>query len=432
MTTTPAIHFITLGCPKNEVDSDRMSASVGSAGYRVTNDLAEADVAVLNTCAFITDAVEEGISAILELAEWKSGAPGRAIVVAGCLPSRYGDTVVPEFPEVDAFIPVAEEISLTDVIAGLTGAPAGPGDGGAKRTAPGPTAYLQISDGCHRRCAYCTIPSIRGPYRSAPLGDIVAEARFLVEGGARELVLIGQDISAYGRDLSSAEGLSDVLRAIIAIPGEFRVRLMYVQPDGVTDELLETMAASEKICQYLDIPLQHAARDVLRRMHRSGDAEAFLQLIGRIRAALPDVSLRTTMMAGFPGETRADARILETFIQDAAFDYVGVFAFSPEEGTEAGSMEGQVPKRTRLARAQRLRDLADTFGIERAVSRVGTEVTVLFEGVDESGGSIGRTCGQAPEIDGEVVVEDDVPAGETRVVRIIDAAGYDLVGELIR
>jgi ribosomal protein S12 methylthiotransferase len=432
VTTTPAIHFITLGCPKNEVDSDRMSASVDSAGYRVTTDLAEADVAVLNTCAFITDAVEEGISAILELAEWKSGAPGRLIVVAGCLPSRYGDTVVPEFPEVDAFVPVAEEISLTDVIAGLTGAPAGSGDGGAKRTIPGPTAYLQISDGCHRRCAYCTIPSIRGPYRSAPIEEIVAEARFLIEGGAKELVLIGQDISAYGRDLSSAEGLPCVLRAIVAIPGDFRIRLMYVQPDGVTDELLETMAASEKICQYLDIPLQHASRDVLRRMRRSGDAEAFLQLLGRIRAALPDVSLRTTMMTGFPGETRADARILETFIQNATFDYVGVFAFSPEEGTEAGAMDGQVPKRTRLARAQRLRDLADTFGIERAAARIGTEVVVLFEGVDETGGSIGRTCGQAPEIDGEVIVEDSVPAGETRVVRIIDSAGYDLVGELVR
>ncbi len=429
MTTTPAIHFITLGCPKNEVDSDRMSASLHAAGFRVIDDLNVADVAVLNTCAFISDAVEEAIAVILELAEWKAAVSGRALVVTGCLPSRYGDTVVPEFPEVDAFVPVAEENGLVAVLATLTGTSVH-GGGGARRTTPGPTAYLQIADGCHRRCAYCTIPSIRGPYRSAPLDDIVDEARFLLEHGARELVLIGQDISAYGRDLSSAHGLPDVLRALVALPGDFRIRLMYVQPDGVTDELLSVMAGSQKVCDYLDIPLQHASRDVLRAMHRSGDAEAFLGLLARIRAALPDVSLRTTVMAGFPGETRGDARILEQFLRDAAFDYVGVFAYSPEEGTEAGDRTDQVPRRTRLARAQRLRDIGDTTGIARAAARVGDVLTVLFESVDEDGNSVGRSCGQAPEIDGEVVVGQRVPVGETREARIIGNAGYDLIGEL--
>lgn len=429
MTTTPAIHFTTLGCPKNEVDSDRMSASLDAAGFRLTQDLASADVAVLNTCAFISDAVEEAIAVILELAEWKAAAPGRAVVVTGCLPSRYGDTVVPEFPEVDAFVPVAEENGLVDVLARLTDTSVADG-GGARRMVPGPTAYLQISDGCHRRCAYCTIPSIRGPYRSAPLDEIVDEARFLLENGARELVLIGQDISAYGRDLDSAEGLPDVLRALSALPGEFRIRLMYVQPDGVTDELLSVIAESEKVCNYLDIPLQHASRTVLRAMHRSGDAEAFLGMLTRIRAALPDVSLRTTVMAGFPGETRGDARTLEQFLRDAAFDYVGVFAYSPEEGTEAGDRADQVPRRTRLARAQRLRDIGDTVGLARAASHVDDVVTVLFESIDEEGNSVGRTCGQAPEIDGEVVVAEQVPVGELRVARIIGSAGYDLIGEL--
>lgn len=429
MTTTPAIHFTTLGCPKNEVDSDRMSASLGAAGFRITEDLDSADVAVLNTCAFISDAVEEAIAVILELAEWKAAVAGRAVVVTGCLPSRYGDTVVPEFPEVDAFVPVAEEGGLVSVLSRLTATPV-TDSGGVRRTAPGPTAYLQISDGCHRRCAYCTIPSIRGPYRSAPLDDLLAEARFLLSHGARELVLIGQDISAYGRDLASTEGLPGVLRGIVALPGDFRVRLMYVQPDGVTDELLAVMADSPKICRYLDIPLQHASRNVLRAMHRSGDAESFLELLARVRAALPGVSLRTTVMAGFPGETRADARVLEQFLRDAAFDYVGVFAYSPEEGTEAGDREDQVPRRTRLARAQRLRDIGDAAGLARAASYVGDIVPVLFESFDQDGNSVGRTCGQAPEIDGEVVVGESVAVGETRLARIIGSAGYDLIGEL--
>lgn len=430
MATLPAIHFITLGCPKNEVDSDRMSALVASAGFVTAEDISRADVVVLNTCAFISDAVEEAISVILELAAWKAEAEGRFIVVAGCLPARYGDTVVPEFPEVDAFVPVSEEISLVDVLAGLTDAV--PREGSrATRTAPGPTAYLQISDGCHRRCAYCTIPSIRGAYRSAPLDEIVEEARFLIDSGAREIVLIGQDISAYGRDLETSENLPGVLRALIDIPGDFRIRLMYVQPDGVTDELLAVMAGSRKVCRYLDIPLQHASGNVLRAMRRSGDAEAFLGLLERIREALPGVSLRTTVMAGFPGETRADAAALERFLRDASFDYVGVFAFSPEEGTEAATLEGQVPKRTRVARAQRLRDIAEAMGVERAASFVGAELDVLFESVDEEGNSVGRSCGQAPEIDGEVVVTSGVPAGTVARTRIIESAGYDLIGELV-
>ncbi|MCE5191438.1 MAG: 30S ribosomal protein S12 methylthiotransferase RimO [Actinomycetia bacterium] len=430
MTPTPAISLITLGCPKNEVDSDRMSASLGSAGYRVTSELAEADVVVLNTCAFISEAVEEGIAAILELAEWKSGAPGRSIVVTGCLPSRYGDAVVPEFPEVDAFVQVAEETSLPQVISRLTETSNIPDSGGARRTLPGPTAYLQIADGCHRHCAYCTIPAIRGPYKSVPLEEIVTEAAFLVGNGAKELVLIGQDISAYGRDLATGVGLPDVLRAITALAGDFRVRLMYVQPDGVSDELLEVIVGSEKACRYLDIPLQHASGRVLRGMHRSGEANAFLELIARIRHALPGVALRTTVMAGFPGETSADARMLEAFLRDARFDYVGVFAFSPEEGTEADAMAQQVPKRTRLARAQRLRDIADAIGLEQAAAHVGDAVSVLFESFDEAGNSVGRTCGQAPEVDGEVVVSAHVPVGEVHTVRIIESVGYDLIGEL--
>ncbi len=430
MSATPAIHFQTLGCPKNEVDSDRMRAAVASSALRIVADIDEADVAVLNTCAFISDAVEEAVSVILELAQWKADRAGRVIVVTGCLPSRYGDTIVPELPEVDAFVPVAEEGTLLTVIAGLTGTSAAAIADTPGRTTPGPTAYLQVSDGCHRACAYCTIPAIRGPYVSAPLPRILDEARFLIGAGAREIVLIGQDISAWGRDLDRSLGLPEVLQAVATLEGDFRVRLMYVQPDGVTPELLATIAAHDKVCRYLDMPLQHASRDVLRRMGRAGDAASFLRLLERIRAALPGVSLRTTVMAGFPGETRADARILENFLRDAAFDYVGVFAFSPEEGTTAAAMPAPVPKRTRLARAQRLRDIADTVGLERAATHLGETLRVLIEPSDEPGVSVGRSCGQAPEIDGEVVFSAELAPGAFVMARIIDSIGYDLVGEV--
>jgi ribosomal protein S12 methylthiotransferase len=430
VSASPAICFQTLGCPKNEVDSDRMRAAISASSLRVTDDLAEADVAVLNTCAFISDAVEEAVSVILELAEWKALRDGRRIVVTGCLPSRYSESLSAELPEVDAFVPVADEGTLLAVVTDLTGAAAESAQDNVGRTIPGPTAYLQVSDGCHRTCAYCTIPAIRGPYVSAPLDRIREEARFLVGAGARELVLIGQDISAYGRDLEGPLGLPGVLEAIAGLPGEFRVRLMYVQPDGVTPALLATIAAHDNVCRYLDIPLQHASRDVLRRMGRSGDATSFLRLIERIRALLPDVALRTTMMAGFPGETRDDIRILERFLREAAFDYVGVFAFSPEEGTKAADMPDQVPKRTRLARAQRLRDMADEVGFERAAARIGDTVRVLIEGLDEPGQSTGRSDGQAPEIDGEVVLSGELVPGSFVMTRIIDSIGYDLVGEV--
>jgi len=427
----PLIHFQTLGCPKNEVDSDRMQAAVFSSAMGVTGVLVDADVCVLNTCAFISDAVEEAVSVILELAEWKAAREGRRIVVTGCLPSRYSESLATELPEVDAFVPVADEGTLVAIIAELTGAIPATDAADPGRTTPGPTAYLQVSDGCHRTCAYCTIPSIRGPYVSAPLDRILDEARFLIGAGARELVLIGQDISAYGRDVDEPIGLPAVIDAIAALPGDFRVRLMYVQPDGVTPELLATIAAHDNVCRYLDMPLQHASRNVLRRMGRSGSAAKFLGLIDRIREALPGVALRTTVMAGFPGETRADAKILEDFLRDAAFDYVGVFAFSPEEGTTAGAMIDQVPKRTRLARAQRLRDISDAVGAERAAARIGDTVQVLVEDSDEPGTSVGRSCGQAPEIDGEVLIVGDLEPGTFVMARIIDSIGYDLVGEVI-
>ena len=431
MPTAPSVAFITLGCPKNEVDTDRMRASVAASRYALAENAEDADVVVVNTCSFIQDATEESVNTVLDIAaQWLPGRDGRHIIVAGCMPARYGEDLADAMPEVSAFVPVAEEGALLDVLARITGVVGSSFDTATPtRTAGGPSAYLRISDGCHRACAYCTIPSIRGAYVSTGLEAIVAEARELVALGAREIVLIGQDITAYGRDLPGSETLADVVRAVAAVPGVDWLRLMYVQPDGVTDDLLAAIAECPAVCHYLDIPLQHAARSVLRDMRRSGDSASFLEMIARVRAALPDVALRTTLIAGFPGETTADVRELRAFLRAARFDYAGVFVYSPEAGTPAAKLPGQVPLRTRRARAQRLRDLADEIGFERAAERVDGIVDVLVEGVDEDDGvTIGRWRGQAPEIDG-IVLLDRGEAGQIVSAKIVDSLGYDLEGE---
>jgi len=410
-----------------------MRAAVASSAYRVATDLDEADVLVVNTCSFIQAATEESVEAVLEAtSQWLPERAGRKVVVAGCMPSRYGEDLSEAMPEVDAFLPVSDEAGLLEIVERLTGVAADSSAGeSATRTLSGVSAYLQISDGCHRSCAYCTIPAIRGPYRSRLIADIVAEAAELVALGAKEIILIGQDTTAYGHDLADEVVLADVLEAVAAVDGVRWLRLMYAQPDGVSDRLLEVMASHDNICHYLDMPLQHASKPVLRAMRRSGDAPAFLKLIERIRGFMPDVVLRTTMIAGFPGETRVDAAALMKFLEDARFDYVGVFPYSAEDGTDAALATDQVPARTRLARAQRLRDLAESIGFQRVSTLDGSEVEVLIEGVDEDDGVVfGRWKGQAPEIDGLVLLDGGSP-GELVKARIVDTLGYDLEGEVI-
>lgn len=431
MTDTPAIAFVTLGCPKNEVDTDRMAAAVAASAYRLVEDLSDADVLVLNTCAFIQPATEEAIDEFFALhADWRPGRDGRKIVVAGCMPSRYGSELATAMPEADAFVPVAEEGRLLETLQSLLGRPAGAASGPG-RLVPGTTAYLKVSEGCDRRCAYCTIPAIRGPFVSAPLDALVAEARWLVDHGAREIVLVGQDIASWGVDLDGGADLAGLVRALDKLEGDYRLRLMYVQPDGVTDALLHVMITAAHVCQYLDIPLQHASATVLDAMGRTGDPEAHLKLIGRIRDALPDVVLRTTVMAGFPGESDHDARVLEEFIAEAGLDYVGVFAYSAEEGTHAATLPDQVDSALAEERAQRLRDTADAIGFARAESRIGSVQRVLIEGLDEDGELVGRTCGQAPEVDGITFVESDAPEGSFADLRITGSVGYDLIGEVL-
>ncbi|MBN1192267.1 MAG: 30S ribosomal protein S12 methylthiotransferase RimO [Coriobacteriia bacterium] len=427
MSESPAIAFITLGCPKNEVDSDRMAAAVQASAFRLVTDPDEADVVVLNTCSFIQPATEESIAGAFALAgEWRPARPGRKLVIAGCMVSRYGSDLTEALPEADAFLAVADEPSLTSLLESLTGVSA-ESHTPALRTSPGPTTYLKVSEGCDRRCSYCTIPSIRGPFVSTPPDELFAEALFLVEAGAREIVLVGQDVASYGQDLADDIDLSGLVARLDTIEGDFRIRLMYLQPDGVNDRLLETISRSAHVCHYLDIPLQHTSAPVLQAMGRTGDADRHMAMLDRIRLDLPDVVLRTTVIAGFPGETDDQAAELEAFLAEAAFDYVGVFVYSPEEGTPAASMPDQLPDDTRLERAQRLRDTADAVGFARAAALVGTMQRVLVEGL-EDGESVGRTCGQAPDVDGLTVLGPDAPVGEFIDVRISEAVGYDLVG----
>lgn len=426
-----SVHIVTLGCPKNEVDSDRMAAAVLGSAYTLVDSVPEADVVVVNTCSFIREATEESIDTVLELAgEWKSGASDRRLVVAGCMPSRYGTDLADALTEADLFLPVCDEHLLLQRIEDMTGVASVPGQS-PSRTAPGPYAYLQVSDGCHRSCTYCTIPAIRGPYRSRPADEIIEEAISLVDGGASELILIGQDISAYGRDTDDGIDLARLVALVADGSGAQRVRLMYVQPDGVTDDLLETMAARPNVCRYLDIPLQHASAPVLRRMHRTGDAASFLDLLGRIRRKLTGVSLRTTLIAGFPGETEEDVSLAEQFLHAAGFDHVGVFTFSPEEGTVAAGLDGQLPDDVRLERTQRLRDAADEAGFSKAAARVGTVEQILVDLPDADGEIVGRTCGQAPDIDGVVLLDTSAIPGTLVDVRIVDSLAYDLIGEVL-
>lgn len=430
MGESPSIAFITLGCPKNEVDSDRMGASVATSSYRVADDLDDADIVVLNTCGFITDAVEESVATALDLADWRDARPGRSLIITGCMVSRYGSDLSEAMPEADAFIPVADESTLLSVIARLTSASPGTATG-PPRMGGGVSEYVQVADGCHRSCAYCTIPAIRGEYRSRSIAELARESELLVNRGAKELVLIGQDTTSWGRDLAGDEDIATVIQTIAAIQGLAWLRLMYVQPDTVTAQLIETMASLEPVRHYLDIPLQHASPSVLRAMRRAGSAEAFLALIDTLRDAMPDIALRSTFIAGFPGETESDLDLLFDFIAEAGLDYVGVFPFSPEEGTAAAHLPGQLGEDERLERANRVREAADEVSVTRASARIGTVLDVLSEGVDPEGYPLGRWSGQAPEIDGYVMLDRPVELGEIVRVRIVASYGYDLEGEVV-
>lgn len=450
---TTSVGILTLGCPKNEVDSDKMAAVLASEGYDVVDDWQSADVVVVNSCSFIQDATEQSIVTTLEVAESIAGTD-RKLILAGCMASRYGAGLLNELPEVHALAPVDDEHLIADIVAGLVYRDAELGAGPSAhhgrvagavtdlddvelRGDSGPSAYIKIADGCSRECTFCSIPSFRGPYRSRPVDSIVREAEALAERGAREIVLIAQDTSSYGQDLGpNAPSLGDVVSAVAGVANVRWVRVMYIQPSGMTDELLDVMASNPKVVRYVEMPLQHASRSVLRNMARPGDRAHYLDLIGRVRAAMPDVVLRTTVMVGFPGETEDDFSELLSFIEEASFDYVGVFIYSPEEGTKAAELEGAVDIDTASERMQQIIDLTDDIAWKRASDHIGSVVDVLIEEYDDDEAAwVGRYGGQAPDIDGTVVVlpgDADRPlaVGDIVPVTVVDSVLYDLIGEV--
>jgi ribosomal protein S12 methylthiotransferase len=435
------VHLSSLGCPKNQVDAEVMLGKLVAEGYQVTLDPAEADVLIVNTCSFIAPAKEESIDTILEMAGHKTDAAAKKLVVTGCLAERYGNELRAEMPEVDAFVGTGDFLRLPEVLRDL-GKPAAAGpltyvgaqhvlpDAKVPRILTGGTfsAYLKISEGCNHRCAFCIIPKIRGRHESRPVADLVAEAQMLAAEGVRELNLIAQDLTAYGRDLAQPASLAQLLRRLARVEGIEWIRLLYCYPNFVTAELLETIDEEPKICRYLDMPLQHGSDRVLRAMRRERSGDSLRRLVERIRSRIPDLVLRSSFIVGFPGETETDFADLCRFVTELEFDRVGVFRYSREENTDADGMPGQVAEPIKEERWHLLMQLQQPIARRKNAAWVGRTVPVLGCGLDAEGRRYGRTAGQAPEIDGVVFLGGGLEAGELGPVRITDASDYDLVG----
>lgn len=429
----PSVAFVTLGCAKNEVDTAHMRTRLLQAGFRMEDDPACADAVVVNTCSFIQSATEESLEAIFDVAGLPNVAAGAALIVAGCMPARYGDDLAGELTEARAFVPCSREDDIAAVVAdalGLDELPAPLADAAAVAAAQpaSVSAYVKISDGCDRFCTYCTIPYIRGRYRSFPLDDVRADVAAQVAAGVREIVLIAQDTGRWGADFDEPSSLAALVSTLAEEFPATWFRVMYIQPEGLTDELLDAVAAHDNVCDYFDIPLQHVDADILRAMNRTGSREEFLALVERVLAHVPGATLRTTLIAGFPGETDEQFEDLCAFVEEGLFDYVGVFPYSREEGTRAASLPDQVDEDEKNDRAQRLRDIADAVCCPRIAARIGRTMDVLVEGVEEDGQLFGRAMCQAPEVDGVTYLDGGEP-GEIRPVTIADTLLYEMEGE---
>jgi ribosomal protein S12 methylthiotransferase len=434
------VHLLTLGCPKNLADSELMLGALSQAGFEITLDPEEANVLLVNTCAFIEAAKKESIDAILDAAEVKKRGVGKRLVVAGCLSQRYAEELADTMPEVDVFVGTGNFLDLPELLR-RTEAPelrSIPYAGAAHllpkasvaRIKLGDffTSYLKISEGCNHKCAFCIIPKIRGLHESRPVAEIVAEARSLAGGGVRELNLIAQDLTAFGRDLKQQSSLAALLHELSSIEELRWIRLLYCYPNFVTDELLDAIAELPKVVKYIDMPLQHADDAILRAMRRERSGASLRKLLDRVRARIPAVVLRTSFIVGFPGETDAAFARLVDFVRDEQFDRVGVFTYSQEENTAAFAMAEQVPERVKRARRARLMAAQSDISLEKNRALVGREMEVLVEGPMPGRATRlrGRTAGQAPEIDGSVFLAGDAEPGEFVRARIEKALSYDL------
>lgn len=441
------IGLVSLGCPKNLVDSEVMLGLAQQAGHELTQDASQADVLVVNTCAFIDSAKQESINAVLEMARHKKDGACRRLIVTGCLAERYREELKAEMPEIDAVLGTGEVPDIVRAISGTTAPHASPltffsgalptyiydADTPRLLATPRHYAYVKIAEGCDYKCAFCIIPTLRGSYRSRPAASIVQEARARAARGVKELLLISQDTTFYGIDRHERGALARLLRELNTIDGLEWIRLLYLYPTTIDDDTLAAMAECDRVCKYVDLPLQHASNRVLKRMKRPGTRQQYDSLLARIRSRVPDVALRTTFIVGFPGENEDDLSELREFVNDHAFDHVGVFTYSHEEGTSAHAFEDDVPVRTKTARRNRLMSLQKRLVARRHRSRVGERIRAVVDGpsADHELILMARLASQAPEIDASVYLTECDPssyrAGDFVEVEIVGARDYDLI-----
>lgn len=435
--------FISLGCDKNLADSEEMLGMLVENGYTLTNDETEAEVIVVNTCAFIHDAKEESINSILEMARYKTEGVLKVLLVTGCLAQRYKEEIVEEIPEVDA---VLGTTSFGDIIKAIDKAFEGERylefkdinartEISKKRvlTTGGYYGYLKIAEGCDKRCTYCIIPKLRGNYRSIPMEQLIAQAEYLAEQGVRELILVAQETTVYGKDIYQEKCLHKLLKELCKIPGIQWIRILYCYPEEIYPALIQTMKEEKKICHYLDLPIQHCSDKILKKMGRKTTKQELIDIVTLLRKELPDIVLRTTLITGFPGETEEDHQELLEFIDTMEFDRLGVFTYSAEEDTPAANMPDQIEEDVKQDRQAELMELQQEISLDKGNDKIGTCVEVMVEGkVADENAYVGRTYGDAPNVDGYIFVNTDTElmSGDFARVHVTGALEYDLIGEL--
>ena len=438
------ILFISLGCDKNLVDTEVMLGLLASRGYEMTDDETEADIIVINTCCFIHDAKEESIQNILEMAEYKKEGKVKALIVTGCLAERYRQEILDEIPEVDEVLGTTAYDRILDAVdAALAGEhsvmladiDALPlPDTKRLVTTGGHFAYLKIAEGCDKHCTYCIIPKIRGNYRSVPMERLIREAEELAAQGVKELILVAQETTLYGKDLYGEKSLHRLVRELCRISGLQWIRILYCYPEEITDELIQVMKEEKKVCHYLDLPIQHASDAVLKRMGRRTTKQELIEIIGKLRREIPDICLRTTLITGFPGETEEQHEELIEFVDEMEFDRLGVFTYSPEEDTPAEKMPDQIDEEVKEERQAELMELQQEIAFDNAERMVGREVLVMIEGkVADENAYVGRTYRAAPNVDGLIFIntDEELLSGDFARVKVTGALDYDLIGELL-
>lgn len=436
--------FVSLGCDKNLVDSEVMLGLLRDKGHEITNDEAQAEVIVVNTCSFIHDAREESIQTILEMAELKKNGVCRLLIVSGCLAEKYRDEVLEELPEVDAVVGTTAYDTICGVIdKSLAGERVRSFESTDRLplvetrrvlTTGGYSSYLKIGEGCDKHCTYCIIPMLRGNYRSVPMDYVLEDARKLAAAGVKELNIVAQETTTWGKDIYGEKRLHELLRELCKVEGIRWIRLLYCYPEEITDELIDVIRTEPKICHYLDMPIQHSSDAILRRMGRKTSRSELETVIGKLRKAIPDITLRTTLITGFPGETEENHEDLKSFVRKMEFDRLGVFTYSPEEGTPAEKMAGQVPEELKESRRDELMLLQQQVSAKKTAAMIGKTVEVLVEGrIPEEGVYVGRTYRDAPEVDGYIFlnVQEEIISGDFVTAEVTGADEYDLTGDVI-